>query len=205
MLSSIDQIRPAEGATALSTSREQYLNAWDQLVTLAETVPATSWKAPTPCADWSARQLAGHTVDAARQTQALLQGHPPLTPVTAPAALNDLVGDDPAAAIRAAARSLTAIVSEPDPAAAIATPHGAIPVEQFLAMALVEPVIHAWDLAVATERPLNLDDDAVATLLLGVDQLGDQLAATGMYAAALPAPAAASPAERLLAALGRRS
>ena len=85
------------------------------------------------------------------------------------------------------------------------TPRGAFPVERVLAMALVEPVIHGWDLAVATGHPWHLDDDSVRILLTGVEQMGGRLAATGMYAPALPVPATADPAQRLLAALGRHS
>lgn len=75
--------------------------------------------------------------------------------------------------------------------------------QQVLTMALIEPVTHGWDLAVATGQPVTFAEDAVITLLAGVQQLGDQLAETGMYAPARPVSDQAPPLERLMAALGR--
>ena len=54
-----------------------------------------------------------------------------------------------------------------------------------------------------TVGALDPDDEAVAALLDGVERLGDRLAATGMYAPALPVRDDASPIERLRAAVGR--
>lgn len=187
----------------MSTTMEQYLQAWTRLARLADAVPEPAWDAPSPCADWTARQLAGHLVDGARQVQALLRRRPPLVPVTDPTALAGLAGDNPRAALRDAAGTVKETVADLDPDHPISTPHGPLPAEQVLAMALIEPVVHAWDLARATKQPVVLDDEAVATLLVGVEQVGDQLAATGMYANALRVPDHAPPTERLLAALGR--
>ena len=72
------------------------------------------------------------------------------------------------------------------------------------AIALVEPVVHTWDLATATGRPVDLDPDPVRALLHGVLALGGQLQATGMYAPAVPVADDAPAKDRLLAALGRR-
>lgn len=174
-------------------------------MTLTDTVTSSVWDAPTPCPSWTARQLAGHIIGAAQQTQALLLGEVPPAPVTEPSDLGDVAGDHPAAGVRAAVVPLLVAVTGLDTAAMVGTPHGALPVEQVLAMALVEPVIHGWDLAVAAGQPWHLDDDSVRILLTGVEQMGGQLAATGMYAPAVPVPATADPAQRLLAALGRGS
>ncbi len=90
-----------------------------------------------------------------------------------------------------------------DPAVMAETPRGPLPVEQLLSMAVVEPFVHGWDLAVATGQHVTLDPELTATLLPGVQQLGGQLAATGMYAPARYVPDDAPDAQRLLAALGR--
>jgi uncharacterized protein (TIGR03086 family) len=78
---------------------------------------------------------------------------------------------------------------------------------QLFAVAVIEPVVHAWDLATATAtgQRVVLDERTVEALLVGAEQLGGQLAATGMYSAAVPVPADAPPLRRLLAALGRRA
>lgn len=71
-------------------------------------------------------------------------------------------------------------------------------------MVVIEPLVHAWDLAIATGQTVWLDSEAVAVTLPAVERLGDQLAATGMYAAGRPLPPMASMQDRLLAALGRK-
>jgi len=76
-------------------------------------------------------------------------------------------------------------------------------VEQLLGVALVEPVVHCWDLATATGRPADLDPEAVRALLPGVLALGDRLQGSGMYGPAVPVPDDAPAQDRLLAALGR--
>lgn len=186
----------------MTSAGEQYAVAWARLGELAAEIADPAWDAPSPCGEWNARQVAGHLVDGERQVRALLEARPPLTPVTDPAVLAEL-GADPARALRDAAQRVRTTVGALDPDASVETPHGRLGVEQFLSMALIEPVVHGWDLSTATGRPLALDDEAVAALLDGVERLGDRLAATGMYAPALPVRDDASPIERLRAAVGR--
>ena len=186
----------------MTSAREQYARAWARLTGLAAEVEGPAWDAPSPCGEWNARQVAGHLIDGERQVRALLEARTPLAPVTDPAVLAEL-GADPAGAVRDAAERVRTTVDALDPSTPVETPHGRLGVEQFLAMALIEPVVHGWDLSAATGRPLALDEGAVAVLLDGVERLGGRLAATGMYAPALPVRDDASPVVRLLAALGR--
>jgi uncharacterized protein (TIGR03086 family) len=185
----------------------RYLRALDRLGTVVDAVPAQRWDAPTPCPGWSARQLLGHLVDGQHQVLAMLAGEGPRAPVPEPEALGALAGPDPAGSWRRAHQAVVAVVAALSGAASgagVATPLGPRTVEQLLGIALVEPVVHTWDLATATGRPADLDPDAVQALLPGVLALGGQLAATGMYAAPVPVPDDAPAQDRLLAALGRR-
>lgn len=185
--------------------QEQYLRAWQDVLAVADGVDRSAWDRASPCAGWTAGHVVGHLVDAARQTLALLVGAPPVVPTGEPTALRGLAGEDPAARLREAVDPLTARVRDLDAHAVVATPRGDLPVARFLAMALVEPVVHGWDLAVAGGVPVRTDDDAVASLLTTARAMGDGLAATGMYAPALPHPGSAGPLEQLLALLGRRA
>lgn len=184
--------------------QEQYLRAWRHLLATAEAVDGPGWEAPSPCPGWTAGHVAGHLVDAAHQTLALLAGAAPPVPTTDPAALRDLAGDDPAARLRRAADPLVSRVRDLDVSMVVPTPHGDLPADRVLTMALVEPVVHGWDLAVSCGMPARMDDDAVATLSALAEGMGAQLAATGMYAPALRMPGAVDPQDRLLALLGRR-
>ncbi len=184
-------------------AREQYLSAWQVFVALAESAPPALWDAPTPCADWTVQSLVGHVVDGARQVQAMLTGENPPVPLTQPEDLDRLAGTDPGAVAQQAADSVESALSGLPAGSLVRTPGGELPLQQVLAMALIEPVIHGWDLAVATAQPVTFDEDTVAALLAGVQQLGDQLAATGMYAPARFVADQAPLLERLMAALGR--
>ena len=182
----------------------RYLRALDRLGAVVGAVPAQGWDAPTSCSGWSARQLLGHLVDGQRQVLAMLAGEGPRAPVTDPGALGLLAGPDPAGSWRRAHQPAVAALTGAAPGAVVATPLGPRTVEQLLGIALVEPVVHTWDLATATGRPADLDPDAVRALLPGVLALGGQLQATGMYASPVPVSDDAPAQDRLLAALGRR-
>ncbi|WP_448609576.1 hypothetical protein [Geodermatophilus sp. URMC 60] len=84
------------------------------------------------------------------------------------------------------------------------TPLGPRTLGGLLGIALVEPVVHTWDLATATGQPADLDPDAVRALLPGVLALGAQLQAGGRYGPPVPVPDDAPAQDRQLAALGRR-
>ena len=182
----------------------RYLRALDRLGAVVDAVPAERWDAPTPCSGWSARQLLGHLVDGQGQVLAMLAGEGPRAPVPEPEALGLLAGPDPAGSWCRAHQAAVAALRGAAPDAGVTTPLGPRTVEQLLGIALVEPVVHTWDLATATGRPADLDPDAVRALLPGVLALGGQRAATGMYAAPVPVPDDAPAQDRLLAALGRR-
>lgn len=183
------------------TAQELYLRALDQVGAVVDAVPAERWDDPTPCPDWSARQLLAHLIDGQHQVLAMATGvgsHLPGTESAAPGSLGD-----PVAAWSEVHRHITAALAAIAPDTSIATPLGPQTLDQLLGIALIEPVVHGWDLATATGQPADLDPDAVNALLPGVRALGDQLQATGMYRAPLRAPGDRSPQGQLLAALGR--
>jgi len=132
----------------------------------------------------------------------MLTGQEPRPPVTDLDELARLAGDDPARSWRRT-RQDTADALGVDPRANVGTPLGPRTANKVLAIALIEPLIHSWDLAVATGQQLTLDPDTVQATLPAVQALGRQLADTGMYQPALPTPPDATAQDQLLAALGR--
>lgn len=176
----------------MNAAFRHYRRACDLIDQVAAAAPDETWDLPSPCTAWNARQVAGHLVDGYRQVHALLSGEAPIMPTGESSALSRLAGQ-----VLAALPGL-------DPDAVVATPRGPLPAEQLMGMALIEPVVHGWDLAVATGQPGTLDPELTAVLLPAVEQLGGQLAATGMYVHALPVADDATDAQRLLAALGRQ-
>jgi uncharacterized protein (TIGR03086 family) len=181
----------------------RYLRALDGFTDVVEHVPTEVWDAPPPDPGWSARQLLGHVIDGQAQVVGMLIGHP-RPPVADDAALARLAGPHPVQSWRTCRADVTAVLTGVDAAATVTTPGGPSTAAAVLAMAVIEPLVHAWDLATAVGRPVHLDPDVVDALLPGVLAAGDRLAATGMYRPAVPVAADAPAQERLLGALGRR-
>jgi uncharacterized protein (TIGR03086 family) len=187
------------------SSRTRYLRAWEVVRAIGASAAPESWEHPSPNPGWTARHVAGHLVDGHRQVRSLVSGAGPRPPVSDAGELAAIAGPDPAAALREAEAAVRAELADLDLDRLVETPLGSLPVGQVLATAVIEPLIHGWDLAQATGQRLELDPELTAAVLPAVEQLGDGLAATGMYASALPVPDDAAPSERLLAALGRRA
>jgi uncharacterized protein (TIGR03086 family) len=163
-------------------------------------VGSDRWDSLSPCPPWTARDVLGHLIDGQQQIAALLTGQGPRLPHGDPGAL---AGTALAAAWQAAHRAIEQVLVTVNPAAQVVTPMGPRTVTDVLNLAVIEPLVHAWDLARATGHAIRLDPDAVAFTLAGVRGLGGQLAATGMYAPACTAPTDADPQDQLLAATGR--
>lgn len=186
----------------MTSPLELYLRALDGVTAVVDHVPTAGWDAPSPCSDWSARQLLGHVIDGQRQVVGMLTGQA-RPPVTDPTELGRLAGPDPRAAWQDYRDAVLAVLSGIDPGAAVTTPGGPSTASAVLSMVVIEPLVHAWDLAIATGQPGTLDPDVVAAILPGVLAMHGGLAATGMYRRATPVPADATPQDWLLAALGR--
>lgn len=187
----------------MSTPLDLYLRVLAGVAGVANASAYDRWDAASPCPDWSARQLLGHLIDGQRQVVAMVTGQGPRPPISDPEALGQLAGDAPPASWTRAHDHTVEALRRHDLAETVVTPLGERAVHDVLSLAMIEPLVHAWDLAVATGQTITLDPEAVATTLPGVRALGDQLQATGMYQPAHAVPLDAPDQDRLLAALGR--
>lgn len=167
---------------------------------VASRIPDERWDAPSPCTQWTTLHVLGHLIDGQHQIAALITGQGPREPLKDPASA---VGGDPASAWAATARYMENLLAAVDPAAVVPSHHGDVTVEAVLGTAVIEPLIHVWDLAQGADLAVALDEEAVATCLAVIAPMAEQFAATGMYAPTRAVPANASPQQRLLALLGR--
>src|SRR5439155_3145665 len=74
---------------------------------LLDRIPADKWTAPTPCTDWSVRDVVGHLVETNLVFVAMLEQNP------MPARGADRLGADPAGAYRRSAAALQAAAARP--------------------------------------------------------------------------------------------
>ena len=178
---------------------DQLGRAFDVVAGLISNIRADQWSAPTPCPDWTVRQVVNHLIGMNRVFAALLAGQPP-----PPRPAADHVEDDPVRAFRDSAAALLAAFSRPGVLErAYRGPLGTATGADRLQIRLYDLLAHGWDLAQATGQPAGLPDDLAEQSLAFVRiQLTEQ-ARPGRFGPAQIATEQASAIERLVAFLGR--
>jgi uncharacterized protein (TIGR03086 family) len=156
------------------------------------------WSAPTPCVDWTVRELVGHLVGLNLVFAAMLtEQQPPERGV-------DRLGDDPVGAYRASAADLAAAFERPGILdRTFAGPLGSATGADRLYIRLYDLLAHGWDLARATGQPVGIPDELAERSLAFVRiQLAAQQR-TGRFAPAQAISDDAPANDRLAAFLGR--
>jgi len=161
-------------------------------------VPAARWGDPSPCEEWTARDVVRHVIDAHGIFLGLVGRESGDIPS---------VDDDPVAAF-AAVRELVQGDLD-DPARAGAEFDGffgrstfAQGVDRFLCSDLV---LHGWDLARATGLDETMDPAEIPRVLEQFRAFGDAARSRGVFGPELEAPPGADDQTRLLASSGRRA
>ncbi|WP_139982331.1 maleylpyruvate isomerase N-terminal domain-containing protein [Nocardioides litoris] len=168
---------------------------------VADATPAGGWDAPAPVAGWAARDVVRH----------LVEWFPPFLAGGAGVRLpaGPPVDADPAAAWRAQAESVQALLDDPTTAdRVLVNPHlGEVPLPEAVARFYVADVfMHTWDLARAVGLggpTAGLDPTYAAQLLAGMEPIEEVLRTSAQYGARVPAPADADPVTALMAFVGR--
>lgn len=178
-----------------------YHRALDLFEGLVAGVPRDGWDAPSPCAGWTARDVAGHVTGGQFLVRALATGQPEPDVNAAPARF---IAGDVLMSWRAARKECAAALT-PD---ALHRPIpfdglGELPLGDFLEGYILEPLVHAWDLARATGQPARLDPDLVHHAFATAQVVAASLRSEGHLAPPLPAPRGADEQTRMLAFLGR--
>jgi len=185
----------------------QNLNGYHRALDLFEDrvagVPRDGWDALTACSPWTARDLVGHVAGGQHLVRALASGEFAPDVTREPARF---VPGDVLMAWRAARKECTASLTSDALKRLIPVGTlGELPLGDFLGGYVLEPLVHAWDLAVATDQPSRLDPDLVHHAFATAQLIASPLRAAGHLAPPLRAPQGADEQTRLLAFLGRTS
>jgi uncharacterized protein (TIGR03086 family) len=158
------------------------------------------WNAPTPCSEWSVRDVVNHLVVMNWVFVALLDGDP------MPERGADHLGDDPMGAYRVSAAALHDAFRRPGVLErSFAGPLGSATGAERLMIRLYDLLTHGWDIAQAIGTSADLPDDlAQQALVFARDQVSTQSRA-GRFGEPQPAGDTASAIEQLAAFLGRRA
>lgn len=162
------------------------------------------WDNPTPCTDWSVRDLVSHVVVENLWVPGLLDGKT-IGEIGGDAFDSDQLGTDPKKAWDAAAEAAGKAVHRDG--AMDRTTHlsfGDFPGSFYVQQLIADHVIHAWDLAKGIEGDDELDADLVGYVYEGLKPYADSLSAGGSFDPPISVPEDADTETRLLALAGRR-
>ncbi|MBF9072016.1 TIGR03086 family protein [Streptacidiphilus sp. NEAU-YB345] len=189
---------------AEQTLAQQYGAALDQFGRLVRLVEPQQWGLPTPCRQWTVRDLVNHVTVEQRWVPPLLAG----TPATAVGDRleGDLLGSDPVLAWKqAAAEAEEAVHADGALERTVRLWEGPALAAHLCSQLAMDTVVHSWDLARAIGADERLPGGLVAFALREVSAYPDRLAGSGLFdspRAVLPGSDAQT---RLLALTGRDS
>jgi uncharacterized protein (TIGR03086 family) len=163
------------------------------------------WELPTPCEQWTVRDLVGHLVGGNQMAVSLLAG------ATAAESIGklggDLLGSDSLGAYDRSLHEQAEAFGEPGALERTCHhPVGDVPGGQLLGFRMADLVIHAWDLARAIGADESLDADVVAGAWAAMEPRLTFIATSGRFGSGPSGslPDGAPIQDRLLDASGRR-
>jgi uncharacterized protein (TIGR03086 family) len=167
-----------------------------------DAVGAPELSLPTPCGGWNLRMLLEHAGDS------LAVLHEGLT-ARRVAACQDTVPAGPGSAaglvgaFRQRAAALLDASAQADGGPPVAVGGHPLPVDCLRTVGALEIAVHAWDISQSCGKLLPIPDELAADLLVQACLLVPRHGREPLFGAPVPAPARASPGERLTAYLGR--
>jgi uncharacterized protein (TIGR03086 family) len=178
---------------------EQLRSIIPALTRLVDGIRPSQLGDPTPCDEFTVHDVLDHMIVGGTTLAGAFRGETP--EVTAPA----VYGRVPHTEFRAAMDDLLdAIEADGALDRPVDSPFGTMTGGELAALVALDGLVHGWDLAVATGRPLSADPDVVAAVAtFAHTALTDEVRATGAFAAPTTAPADATPLESLAALTGR--
>ncbi|MGW5847326.1 TIGR03086 family metal-binding protein [Streptomyces sp. NPDC055254] len=167
-------------------------------------VAPDQWDAPTPCSQWSVRQVVNHVTGEQLWIPPLVtEGR--TAEELGDAFSGDVLGEDPAAAFdRASAAAMAAFAAPGALDRTVRLSYGPALGSAYCSELTADCVVHTWDLSRGIGADDRLPDGLVGFSLDEVMPYADGLAAGGMYAPPVDVPAGADAQTRLLGLLGRR-
>jgi len=164
-------------------------------------VDAGEFALPTPCSGWDVRATLDHLIGASWMFTLVNQGE------TVGEDAGRIGDENPVTALTNAAQANVASWRTPGAFDGDRTfPFGTFPAAAAAMMNLSEVVVHTWDIATALGTDATIDPAAAEMVYAFYQPLSlDQYRAHGAFGAEVRVDADASPADRLLALLGRHA
>lgn len=186
----------------MSTLLELHERAFAEFGGRVHAVGPDQWSAPTPCTDWTVRDIVNHLTSEQLWVPPLLGGA--TVEQVGSRFDGDVLGADPVSAWDSAATAARAALAEPGAVErTVHLSYGDRPAEFYVRELTSDLLLHAWDLARALGTDETLDAELVDAVLASTEPHASELAASGLFAPPVPVPAGADPQTRLIALSGR--
>ncbi len=178
------------------------------------TVPAGAWELPSPCTEWTVRQVGNHLVGMIGLTTRIVEGETLDANDTRPDALDqnkladtDFLGDDPVGSLRAAGQRCVAAFGAPgvlERTFVARSPQ--TPGHVLATLSLMELLTHGWDLAGGAGAGYRPDDEVVSTVrAFAREFIGPEARALGLFGEPVAVGPDADTLTAHLGHLGRRA
>jgi uncharacterized protein (TIGR03086 family) len=157
----------------------------------------------TPCAKWQVRDLMNHMVGGGTMFGTALKGEPVTMDLEGP--MPDMLGGDPASAWDGAAQAFCDGADSPGAMERQVTlPFATLPGQVVVEIAKFDLLVHAWDLAQATDQRFDPPAEVVEPAIATAQMIITPEARDGdTFAAEVTPGGDAAPIERLAAFTGR--
>jgi uncharacterized protein (TIGR03086 family) len=181
----------------MSETSERYQRLAAELTAKVEAVAPDQWSSPTPCEDWTARDLIGHMVDTSRMFLGFVGVELPAAPGA---------GDDPVAAWTSARDAVQAALDDPDVAErSYEGAFGSSTFEEGVGRWIcIDLVVHGWDLARATGQNERIDPAEARRVYEALAPMDEMMRGPQAFGPKLEPPDGADEQARVLAFLGRQ-
>ncbi len=188
----------------MSETSDRYLRALRDLQAVVEMVEGDQWEAQSPCEEWKAVDVVGHSVGSLRMVSTLATTGKLAMQYSEWPSSRVLAGDDPKAVFATALETTARDLTPENLAKVVDGPTGRVPLDQFLPACILDVSVHTWDLSQAIGYDVQLDPELVHALLDGVKPFDAMLRQPLLYAAKVEPPEGADEQTQLMAFLGRK-
>jgi uncharacterized protein (TIGR03086 family) len=161
------------------------------------------WDKPTPCTDWTVRDLVSHLVVEQLWVPDMLAGR--TIAQVGDKYDGDQLGDDPLRVWTGSSRAARAAWLEPGASEqTVHLSYGDVPAEEYGWQMTTDLTVHGWDLATALGADAGIPDELASTVLAYVEPQMTLWSGSSLFDSPVPVPDDAAPPARLVALLGRQ-
>jgi uncharacterized protein (TIGR03086 family) len=155
---------------------------------------------PTPCSEWTVRDLTNHMIGAHFYFTAALRGQE-MAPDAPPP---DFAARDPSGTFNQASSEMLRAWGEAGALdGTVKTLMGPMPAQMLIGMFTMDNLVHAWDLARATGQDESLDPELAEQMLVMIHHVNPPRGEGSPFGPEQPAPERATAVQKLAAYLGR--